>query len=145
MPEEIELNCTVKWIDFSWFEGCVMLSCGNDYEWLLNKYGKIFPTWVKPLEEHKSLFDTCWGFVHRHQWKREDGKQMAHFWLIIKDPFTFSDEDMVNLAHEVLHVAQFVLSEKINRDQDVEFEAYFHSYIMRECLKALRTPVKPQK
>jgi len=142
MPEEIQLTKTIKWIDFALFPQSVMLANGYSYEELLAKFGKRFPTWVKPLEEHKKLFDTCWGFVHRHQWTDKNGVKKCHYWLIIKDPFDFSDEAMCNLAHEVLHVVQFVLADKINRDDEVEFEAYFHTYLMTECLKALRAPVK---
>lgn len=139
---EVVLTKTIKWIDFHLFPTSVMLSCGYSYQELLSKFGKKYPTWIKPLDEHQELFETCWGFVHRERWKDKDGVKKEHYWLIIANPFDFSDESMCNLAHEVLHVVQFVLSDKINRDDEVEFEAYFHTYLMIECLKALRTPAK---
>lgn len=142
MTQTTELTKTIKWIDFNLFPTSVMLSCGFSYEELLQKFGRRFPTWVKPLADCINEFETCWGFVHSNVWVDKDGQRKAHYWLIIKDPFDFTDEAMVNLAHEVLHVVQFVLSDKINRDREIEFEAYFHSYLMTECLKALRTPVK---
>ena len=46
-----------------------------------------------------------------------------------------SPENMRTLAHECLHVCQEFLPQFLNRDEEVEAEAYFHSYLMESIYK----------
>lgn len=41
-----------------------------------------------------------------------------------------SPDNMRTLAHECLHVCQEFLPQFLNRDEEMEAEAYFHSYLM---------------
>jgi len=55
--------------------------------------------------------------------------------MLVSPDFDFSNtEDMITLAHECLHLCQRMLPIYLDRDQEHEAEAYFHSYLMRECV-----------
>lgn len=56
--------------------------------------------------------------------------------VILKYGFTPSNpHHMRTLAHEMLHVCQELLPQFLNRDEEMEAEAYFHSYLMESCYK----------
>jgi hypothetical protein len=42
---------------------------------------------------------------------------------------------MRTLAHEVLHLCQEFLPNFLNRDEEMEAEAYFHSHVMYSAYK----------
>lgn len=51
--------------------------------------------------------------------------------IILRYGFKATDpENMRTLAHECLHVCQEFLPQFLNRDEEMEAEAYFHSYLM---------------
>jgi len=53
--------------------------------------------------------------------------------IILKYGFSPSNpENMRTLAHEVLHLCQEFLPTFLDRDKEMEAEAYFHSYIMEK-------------
>jgi hypothetical protein len=47
-------------------------------------------------------------------------------------------EHMITLAHECLHVCQAFLPKYLNRDEEQEAEAYFHSYLMRQIVEFIK-------
>jgi hypothetical protein len=56
--------------------------------------------------------------------------------VILKYGFSPTNpENMRTLAHEMLHVCQEFLSQFLDRDEEMEAEAYFHSYLMYSCYK----------
>lgn len=57
--------------------------------------------------------------------------------LLPSDFSKSSTEDMITLAHEMVHVCQMVLPIHLNRDEEPEAEAYFHSHLMREVLEMM--------
>ena len=58
--------------------------------------------------------------------------------MMVSPDFDFSNtEDIIMLAHECLHLCQRILPIYLERDQEHEAEAYFHGYLMRECLKII--------
>lgn len=70
-------------------------------------------------------------------------KEKRHYYIIrIPKEFTFSDLDYVTLAHEVLHITQYFLTDVLDRDVENEAEAYFHSYLMEYCLNVIRGKTK---
>lgn len=61
------------------------------------------------------------------------------FFFIIIPRFDFDDDDcFVKLAHEIVHICQFFLPDVLNRNTEIECEAYLHTHIMRQALKKLR-------
>ncbi len=82
---------------------------------LLNNEGdlKISNTGLFIFEQHK----------HKDSWM---------YMICLKKGFDPTNpEDMITLSHEVLHLCQNFLSKFLNRDEEQEAEAYFHSHIMR--------------
>jgi hypothetical protein len=75
--EPEDLTRTIAFIDFNIFEGAMMLSCGYTYEELLAKFGRRYPTWVKPLVDSDREFKECWGFASAHRWEDKEGKKGA--------------------------------------------------------------------
>lgn len=56
--------------------------------------------------------------------------------VILKYGFSPSNpEHMRTLAHEMLHVCQEFLPQFLDRNEEMEAEAYFHSYLMHSCYK----------
>jgi len=60
------------------------------------------------------------------------------FYIILTEEFDFSDYAYCKLAHEVLHICQFILPDILNRDREYECEAYLHTHIMMQCLNQIR-------
>ena len=57
--------------------------------------------------------------------------------VILKYGFDPSNSShMITLAHEMLHVCQEFLPQFLNRDEEMEAEAYFHSYLMEKTCDA---------
>jgi hypothetical protein len=57
--------------------------------------------------------------------------------LILRYGFSpYKPHNMRTLAHEMLHVCQEFLPQFLDRDEEMEAEAYFHSYLMESCYKS---------
>jgi hypothetical protein len=69
----------------------------------------------------------------------EEGKQTKYYFLYMKQPFGFTDHEMCELAHECLHLCQTVLPDYLDRDKEMECEAYLHTHLMSQCLKVFRS------
>jgi len=69
-----------------------------------------------------------------------NGKKL--FYLIFNQKFTFSDYDYCLLAHEVVHLCQFIMPHILDRNQECEAEAYTHTHLMAQCLKIIRNTDK---
>jgi len=68
-----------------------------------------------------------------------NGKHKYYIYFLWQKEFSFKDErDYITLAHELIHLNQHLLHKHADREIEHEFEAYFHSYMMRKCLEALR-------
>lgn len=59
------------------------------------------------------------------------------FWLmVLKKGFNpDAREDIFTLSHETTHLCQIFLPQYLNRDEELEAEAYFHNYVMREICR----------
>lgn len=60
------------------------------------------------------------------------------YYLIMPNPFAFTDHEMITLAHECLHLVQYRLDGILDRDREFECEAYLHSHLMSQILEQLR-------
>lgn len=55
--------------------------------------------------------------------------------LILKKDLDFKNpKHVVTVAHEVLHLCQEFLPKYLDRDEEHEAEAYFHSYVMKRII-----------
>ena len=133
--DEVIERKIITYLNFGSFPGVIQFSSGFTYDEIMDtlKGKKHSKYWREALKTEKEFIDSGKYFAI----KREiDGFQ--YFFLILTDQFDFSDEHMIILAHEVLHLLQFNLPKLLNRDEETEAEAYTHSHIMRQCLNALR-------
>jgi hypothetical protein len=120
-------------IDFGIFGGRVSFACGYSIKQLHAFYKKEdCNDWAGGLRG-VYMPDSCRGIAMQRKYK---GKWL--WYLILKDPFGFTDEEFITLAHECIHLVQFRLKDVLDRDREYECEAYLHSHLMSQCLKALR-------
>ena len=90
--------------------------------------------WRLGLEEDKDLIETGGNMLL----KRVSTKQ-SYYYLILKE-FNFTDHDMAVLAHELIHLCQFLLPEhNVELEKETECVAYFHTYMMNQVLTFLRS------
>jgi hypothetical protein len=135
------LHKTLTWIDMGCFPGTCLLSSGHDYDSLKGELEKLeAANWFTPLSRIKSDINNpeISGSAFRKLFKRKGQSSVVFYYLIMKDPFDFSDQAYITLAHECLHIVQYVLVPILNRDNEAEAEAYLHSHLMAQCLSALR-------
>lgn len=69
----------------------------------------------------------------------EGDKVVKFYFLYIKNPFGFTDQEMCELAHECVHLCQHVLPDYLDRNKEMECEAYLHTHLMSQCLKTFRS------
>lgn len=120
-------------INFGIFEGNISFSCGMSMADLKEAYiAQGCHNWAGGLRGI-TLEGGCQGVAVERKYKGE-----YLYYLILAKPFTFTDEEIITLAHECLHLVQFRLKYTLDRDREYECEAYLHSYLMKQILKALR-------
>jgi hypothetical protein len=130
-------NCDVaiEWLESS-YEGPEVKTLLD-----IKKYNEGKKEWVDFFNDNREDFDGldkdgdgvgAGVYIYRAV-KNKDYKLRL---LILKYGFSPSNpENMRTLAHEVLHLCQEFLPSFLNRDEEMEAEAYFHSYIMQQCYK----------
>lgn len=122
-------------IDHGIFPGYTYFSCGMSYEEMIEdiKKNKDLLDWTKALEPYKDMIGNQSGLAIK-----TNINDNIYFFIILRNVFNFSDEDYIILAHECLHVSQFFMPIVLERDREIEAEAYFHSHLMRNCLDIIR-------
>lgn len=131
----------LDWLNTGIFPANIMFSVGFTYA-EINKMltKKKAWDWKLGISKDEQLFaDSTWLAIKRTIYRKSTNEnEVELFYIIIKKPFGFADYDYCKLAHEVLHICQFMLPEILNRDREFECEAYLHTHIMQQCLKSIR-------
>jgi hypothetical protein len=128
----------LTWLNFGIFYGGIVFCHGLSNEEILADLTKVKAT------EWKDAFNYANKSKEFSNWCASTttctikGKEKVFSFIVIKEQFDFSDEHYAKLAHEVLHICQFTLPDYLNRDREYECEAYLHTHIMTQCLKAIR-------
>lgn len=120
------------------FPAIVLLCHGLSYDdiiKLLNRKNSI--EWKNALLDDKELIDSGEYFALKRYYNNK-----KYYYIIIKDKFLFEDYDYCQLSHEVVHICQFLLPDLLDRDREIECEAYLHTHIMQQCLKLLRKYIR---
>lgn len=124
------------------FPNPVLFSCGHTYEELLKILArKKQKYWIQGLMQVDlgAVLSTVLAYaVAELVVDEKSNKRQTMYYILVRDPFKFTDIEYVTLAHEVLHICQFYLPELLDRGKESEAEAYLHSHLMEQCLKALR-------
>lgn len=123
-------------VNFGQFQGKIVFSCGFTVKELIKHFKKQdCHDWASGLKSI-DLGNHTLGIACKRTYKKTQ-----LFYLILRDPFKFTDQEYCTLAHEVLHLVQFRLIDILDRDQETECEAYLHTHIMQQILSALRGEV----
>ncbi len=121
------------------FSAKVFFSCGMTHKEILKFLRKNgHPEWAYAIQddreniEKKSAVFTCKEL--------SDKVASAHYcYIILNEPFDFSDDNHTSLAHEIIHACQWILPDFLDRNKEHEAEAYFHTHLMTQCLGFLRS------
>ncbi len=125
-------------------------NCDEVKEWFHDAYGEVKcknlieikkfhnskQDWLDFLENNRGElkeFDKDGGTNSHGMYSSSTGKRSGEKMrmMILKYGFSPNNpENMRTLAHEVLHLCQEFLPQFLNRDEEMEAEAYFHSHVM---------------
>lgn len=133
-------NKIIRYLDTGIFPCTVLFSVGFTYDEIIKHLNKTKATeWALGLSEDKKLVDSGNNFaLKRTIENNKTGKSVTMFYIILINQFKFTDYEMCKLAHEVLHICQFMLPEMLDMEREYESVAYTHTYLMQSCLKQLR-------
>lgn len=130
-------------------------NCDDVIAWYHNAYGKPESNKLSDIKEFYKVKETYIKFIEDNRedldgldkdgsgtgqgvytYRKSTEKNCKLRMVILKYGFSPSNpENMRTLAHEMLHVCQEFLPQFLNRDEEMEAEAYFHSYLMYSCYK----------
>lgn len=130
----------IDWYDAGIWPATIMFAYRFGYDDLMAHLKKVKAMqWHTGLMKDKELIDNGnhFGLV-RYIENEQTKKEIQLFYIIIKPEFTFSDWDFCMLAHEVLHICQFLLRDILDVEREFEAFAYTHTFLMERCLKSLR-------
>jgi hypothetical protein len=117
----------------------IMLSSGFTYDEIIKELKKQkCDQWLSGLKEDKQLIDGGKNFALKRTVIHKRYGEATLYYIIFINIFDFSDWSMCALAHEVLHITQFMLPDILDRDREYECEAYLHTHIMEQVLMKLR-------
>lgn len=135
-PKKVDI---ISWINTGIFPATIMFVQGFTYEKVVAYLKKEkAEVWQLAFEDCKDVAATgCWFASKRTLDHKANGKRVCYF-IVINGYFDFSDYDYCRLAHEVLHICQYMMPDFLNRMQEHEAEAYTHTHIMQQCLKKIR-------
>lgn len=130
----------LTWIDTGIFPATVLFTCGYKYDEIVKTLKKEdAQDWVEGISGCKELIDDGHWFGLKRTFTNIETKEVQYFfYIILINKFDFSDDHYCKLAHECLHICQFLLPEILDRDREIEAEAYLHTHLMRQCLEAIR-------
>lgn len=84
----------------------------------------------------KAMDNTCTQQGHYNSGKLANSPNDTFRLLILKKELDFKNpNNVITVAHEVLHLCQEFLPRFLDRDDEHEAEAYFHSYIMTKIVE----------
>jgi hypothetical protein len=136
------------WLNNGCYPGDIMFSCGYSTEELikiLKRRGEDCYEWMIAVEECSENINNHKFCAYSTQVKISKSKEPINVsGIFLRDVFRFTDMEYTSLAHEILHICQFLLPEYLDRNKEVEAEAYYHSHLMWQCLWALRAKPKPK-
>lgn len=93
--------------------------------------------WLAGISHDKEFIEESYKVALKRTITKGKDKRVL-FYMIFRDRFGFTDKEMCELAHEVVHLCQFILPEFLNRMEEFEAEAYLHTHIMQQALTKLR-------
>ena len=122
------------------FPGECLVSIGYTYDQLLDQLTKQKKLSYKlGIRGDREFIETGnYKALKRVIKNEKTGKELILFYLFGITPFEFTDYDFIRLAHEILHICQFYLKDVLDRNKEIEAEAYLHTHLMTQCIQLLR-------
>lgn len=133
------ISC-IEYLDTGIFPATVALIHNKEWEEAREHFSKQKAfDWFAGIVGDKELFDTTSYFATSRILECSAGKNpdKTLFYIVINEKFKNTHEDYIILAHEVLHLCQFILPYILERDKEIEAEAYLHSHLMRQILNII--------
>jgi len=128
----------MKILDFGVFPGKLMFSHGFSYDEIMDQLiEQKCDGWAEAISKDKELFDNS-QYTASYRIVEKKGEHFHFYFIILQKQFQFTDYDYCVLAHEVLHICQFFLPDILDRNREIEAEAYLHTHLMKQCLSAIR-------
>lgn len=132
----------LRWINCGIWPTSFMLSVGFTYDEIIKHCKRLKALgWHEALAESKDVINSNKHFgcaLKQEVHNNKTNTTTAYYYIILRQPFDFSDWSMAALAHEVLHLCQFMLKDILDMEREYEAVAYTHTYFMEQILKALR-------
>lgn len=130
-------------INFGCFPGYCVFAAGHTMAELRahfkkeEKQNKIDKGWRMCLEDEE-FGDRKFLAMHRSLVSPK-GDVSHYYYVLFIEPFMWRDASYVILAHEFLHICQFYLPPVLDRNREIEAEAYLHSHLMQQVLDKMRS------
>lgn len=99
---------------------------------------KFVPSIINELtkKNKETSFNESYAFCSKINFINNEGEPDFLYTLIMHNKFKRNSFDYGVLAHEITHITQMIFKELgINRNKEIEFEGYFHGYIMQKALE----------
>jgi len=138
----------VVWLDHGCYPGKTLFINGYNYKDTITYLRDLLKTeqvnkellkaWIKVVQEFKSTHESYNWFCGECEIFDTKTRINKKFTLVVLPTgFDGTDEDYCRLAHELIHLGQFYLSNVLDRNVEIEAEAYFHTYMMMQVLEVL--------
>lgn len=130
----------IQWLNFGIFHGTVMFVYQWEYSDLTTHLKKTgAKDWLLGIEGDNDLYDKATYLVMKREiYNKSTGQSKNLLYLVLKKRFTFTDYEFCELAHEIVHLCQFHLPDFLDRNREIEAEAYLHTHLMTQALRFLR-------
>ncbi len=133
----------IKFLNHGCYHGATMFCFGYNHSEIINNLeamSEFEDDWISPIRDDEKEIDdnSLNAMCLKRTIEDTENGEVKHFHYIIIKKFDFSPANYITLAHEIVHLCQFYLPDFLDRDREVEAEAYFHSHMMRQCLDLLK-------
>jgi len=134
----------LHWLDTGIFPATILFSYQFSYDEVIRLLKKKQASdWLAGISGDKiRLTNSNYIALHRELENTTTHETRKLFYIFIKEEFKYTDYEYCNLAHEVVHMCQYILPAILDRDKEHEAEAYLHTHIMSQLLEVLRGTIK---
>jgi hypothetical protein len=136
MKKKLNPNSSVSFINMGSYPEQVCLIYDMTYREVVDCLKKI-PNCKAHLKSIKSMGKKQFK-KHKFYAMEDKIKGEEVYFIVFNEKFKFKDTSYAIIAHEILHVIQFYLPKVLDRNVEIEAEAYLHTYLMNKCTGIFR-------
>ena len=140
MSKKKKISHCLCWLNHGTYPGYTMFIYNYSYDFVVKYLKKIKGRdWLIAIKNDPDIFKSDQWLAKKIVFENTRTGKKKNFYIIrIPRKFRFDDWDYCALAHEITHLCQFFLPDILDRNKEIEAEAYFHTHIMGQCLKNMR-------